>query len=135
MGVRRGARELALQALFFTDMQNDDRHDAVELFRDHVITDETALPFFDTLTQGVLSHQEAIDAAIAAHSKNWKVYRMSAVDRNAMRVAVFEILFLEEVPDKVAINEAIEIGKRYGTVESGAFINGILDAVSIENQS
>ena len=135
MGVRRGARELALQALFFTDMQTDDRHDAVKIFRDYLITDETALPFFDTLTQGVLTHREAIDAAIAAHSKNWKVYRMSAVDRNAMRVAVFEILFLEEVPDKVAINEAIEIGKRYGTVDSGAFINGILDAVSIENQS
>ena len=135
MGVRRGARELALQALFFTDMQTDDRHDAVELFRDQFITDEMVMPFFDTLTQGVLSHKEAIDKAISGHSKNWKVYRMSAVDRNTMRVAVFEILFLEEVPDKVAINEAIEIGKRFGTKDSGAFINGILDAVSIENES
>ena len=132
MGVRRGARELALQALFFVDMQTGDRHDAVGLFRDQFITDETVLPFFDTLTNGVLDHREEIDATIAARSKNWKVYRMSAVDRNAMRVGVFEILFLEDVPDKVAINEAIEIGKRFGTKESGSFINGILDAVSID---
>ena len=132
MGVRRGARELALQALFFVDMQTNDSHDAVALFRDHFVTDEMFLPFFDTLTHGVLAHREEIDAAIAVRSKNWKVYRMSAVDRNAMRVGVFEILFLEDVPDKVAINEAIEIGKRFGTKESGSFINGILDAVSIE---
>lgn len=132
MGVRRGARELALQALFFTDMQTDDRHDAVELFRSHFITDEAHLAFFDALTEGVLTHMEAIDAAISSHSKNWKVYRMSAVDRNAMRVGAFEILFLEDVPDKVAINEAIEVGKRFGTGDSGAFINGILDAVSAD---
>lgn len=132
MGVRRGARELALQALFFADMQTHDRRDAVELFRGHFITDEAVLPFFDTLTGGVLAHLGEIDEVIARHSKNWKVYRMSAVDRNAMRVGVFEILYLADVPDKVAINEAIEIGKRYGTGESGAFINGILDAVSAD---
>ncbi len=134
MGVRRGARELALQALFFTDMQTGDHHDAVALFREQFVSNEMAQPFFDTLTQGVLNHEESIDSAIASHSKNWKVYRMSAVDRNAMRVAVFEILFLEEVPDKVAINEAIEIGKRFGTGDSGAFINGILDAVSMDKK-
>ncbi|VFQ43942.1 transcription antitermination factor NusB [Desulfoluna butyratoxydans] len=132
MGVRRGARELALQALFFADIKPQARHDAVQLFRDNYITDEAYLPFFDTLTEGVLDNLEEIDAAIANRSKNWKVYRMSSVDRNALRVGVFEIMFLEDVPDKVAINEAIEIGKHFGTAESGAFINGILDAVSAD---
>lgn len=122
-----------MQALFFADIQPQTRHTAVELFRDHFITDEACLPFFDTITLGVLDHLEEIDAAIASRSKNWKVYRMSSVDRNALRVGVFEIMFLEDVPDKVAINEAIEIGKHFGTAESGAFINGILDAVSADN--
>ena len=132
MGARRCAREFALQALFFADMQTEDRRDAVSLFREHFVSDgEEALPFFDTLVDGVLDNQDEIDAVISKHSKNWKVYRMSAVDRNVMRVSAFEILYLDEVPDKVAINEAIEIGKRYGTYESGAFINGILDAISL----
>ncbi|WP_300667187.1 transcription antitermination factor NusB [Desulfoluna sp.] len=134
MGVRRGARELALQALFFADIQTNDRHEAVALFREHFITREAFLPFFDTLTEGVMTHREEIDATIANRSKNWKVYRMSSVDRNALRVGVFEILFLDDVPDKVAINEAIEIGKHFGTAESGAFINGILDAISADNK-
>ncbi|MCG8470342.1 MAG: transcription antitermination factor NusB [Desulfobacterales bacterium] len=131
MGARRGARELALQALFFADMQTESRRDAVSLFREHFVSEGDSLPFFDTLVSGVLDYQDEIDAAISKHSKNWKVYRMSAVDRNVMRISAFEILYLEEVPDKVAINEAIEIGKCYGTYESGAFINGILDAVSL----
>ena len=121
-----------MQALFFADIKPQARRDAVQLFRDNYITDEAYLPFFDTLTEGVLDNLEEIDAAIANRSKNWKVYRMSSVDRNALRVGVFEILFLEDVPDKVAINEAIEIGKHFGTAESGAFINGILDAVSAD---
>lgn len=121
-----------MQALFFADIKPQARRDAVQLFRDNYITDEAYLPFFDTLTEGVLDNLEEIDAAIANRSKNWKVYRMSSVDRNALRVGVFEIMFLEDVPDKVAINEAIEIGKHFGTAESGAFINGILDAVSAD---
>ena len=72
-----------------------------------------------------------IDAIIEDYSSNWKVSRMSCVDRNVMRIAVFELKWCSEIPSKVSINEAIDIGKKFGTDESGAFINGILDSIRI----
>jgi len=79
--------------------------------------------------EGVLQHKDEIDQFIERFSNNWKISRMSRVDRNIMRIAVFEILYCDDIPFKVSINEAVDLGKRYGTEESGAFINGILDSI------
>ena len=83
--------------------------------------------FTTALVQGMREHQTEIDALIGKASRNWRLERMARVDRNLLRLAVYELKYCEDVPAKVAINEAIEIAKRYGTAESPAFVNGILD--------
>jgi N utilization substance protein B len=131
MGPRRRARELALQALFFADASSKPPDEALALFCTDFPPPESARPFFLKLTQGVTEKKKELDALIERFSKNWKLYRMSGVDRNAMRIAVFEFLYCDDIPATISINEAIELGKKYGTSESGAFINGILDCISI----
>ncbi|RLB93364.1 MAG: transcription antitermination factor NusB, partial [Deltaproteobacteria bacterium] len=88
-------------------------------------------PLFTELVQGVRRHLHQIDRIIERFSSNWKLSRMAAVDRNVLRLAVYELLCRPDIPSKVSINEAIDIGKKYGTEESGAFINGILDAIHL----
>jgi N utilization substance protein B len=83
------------------------------------------------LVNGVVALMPRIDPLIEQHSQHWKLDRMSCVDRNIMRIAVFEILSCEDIPPKVSINEAIDIAKKYGTEDSGAFINGIIDSIRI----
>ena len=131
MGTRRKARERALQALFFVDMCGYEAKDALESFRTHFNPPEIILPFFLKLTNGVLDKKLDIDNIIKEFSQHWKVSRMSCVDRNIIRIAVFEMLCCEDIPAKVSINEAIEIGKKYGTEESGSFINGVLDSIRL----
>jgi len=131
MGTRRKARERALQALFFVDMSRYDSKEALLLFRERFNPSEAILPFFIELTNGVTRNRENIDTIVERFSKHWKLGRMSCVDRNILRIAVFEILRCGDIPAKVSINEAIEIGKKYGTEDSGAFINGILDSIRI----
>ena len=96
-----------------------------------------AYPFFNRLVSGVLNTMDEIDATIERFSSNWKISRMSCVDRNVLRIAVYELMHCEEIPFKVSINEAIDVGKKFGTEESGAFINGILDSIrnAIEGDS
>jgi N utilization substance protein B len=94
-----------------------------------------AHPFFTKIVQGVRLTQDEIDAVVERYSNNWKISRMSCVDRNVLRVAVFELLYCDDIPAKVSINEAIDVGKKYGTDESGAFINGILDSIRIAMES
>jgi N utilization substance protein B len=131
MGYRRKSRELALQALFCMDMNQDTSQEMLERFCAHFIPSPEVGPFFLILVEGVVREKEKIDRMIEKFSRNWKLDRMSCVDRNVMRIAVYEILFCEDIPPKVSINEAIDIGKKYGTEESGAFINGIVDSVRI----
>ena len=83
------------------------------------------------LIKGVLDNKSRIDKLIEQFSSNWKISRMGCVDRNILRIAVFEMLRCQDIPAKVSINEAIEIGKKFGTEDSGAFINGILDSIRI----
>jgi N utilization substance protein B len=118
-----------MQALFFMDIQGLASEDMIELFVENFKPSKKTLPFFMTLLNGVVSRKETIDAIIEQISSNWRVGRMACVDRNVIRIAIYELCFLGDVPSKVAINEAIDIGKRYGTEESGAFINGVLDSV------
>jgi len=128
---RRKSREAALQALYYMDIRNDISTEALALFQRCFPPSEKTQPFFETLTRGVMLNRSQIDRLIERFSSNWKISRMACVDRNVMRIALYEILFLEDIPEKVSINEAIDIGKKYGTEESGAFINGILDSAHI----
>ncbi len=138
MGNRRRSRELAMQALYQMEMNQDHSKEAVELFCKHFGVTENVKPFFLRLVEGVMKVQHEIDPLIKSFSENWKISRMSRADRNIMRIAVYELLYCDDIPPKVSINEAIDIGKKFGTEDSGPFINGILDSVRIslekENQ-
>ena len=129
MGIRRRARELAMQALFYMDSRNQSSQESVERFCHNFSPSPKTKPFFLKLVGGVLNVQAEIDSLIEQYSKNWKVHRMSLVDRNVMRIAIFELIYCADIPAKVSINEAVDIGKKFGTEDSGAFINGILDSI------
>ncbi|MFZ0133855.1 MAG: transcription antitermination factor NusB [Desulfobacterales bacterium] len=132
MGIRRKSRELALQALFGMDMTGDTSEEMLQRFCAVYDPPSKAVPFLLELVRGVTGSRALIDRLIERFSRNWRLSRMSCVDRNIMRIAVYEMLFCGDIPAKVSINEAIDIGKKYGTEESGAFINGILDSVRID---
>jgi N utilization substance protein B len=147
MGTRRRAREFALQILYQLDVQEQlSDGQALALFWNHFQTASQgqggamgepgapsaadigeAQPFAESLVRGVREHLGEIDAQIQAASRNWRLERMARVDRNLLRLALYELKYADDVPAKVAINEAIEIAKRFGTSESSAFVNGILD--------
>ena len=131
MGIRRKSRELAMQALFYMDTNGDISLENLELYCSNFQPEENVRPFFLKLVRGVIASKSRIDAVIEQFSSNWKMHRMSGVDRNVMRLAVYEALFCDDIPVKVSINEAIDIGKKFGSGESGAFINGILDSIRI----
>jgi transcription antitermination protein NusB len=129
MGNRRKAREMAMQALFFMDISKDVSISQIDLFCRCYQPSKNIEIFFQQLTKGILERWCYINDVIERYSSNWKLNRMACVDRNIIRIAVYEILFCEDIPPRVAINEAIDIGKKYGTEGSGAFINGILDSI------
>jgi N utilization substance protein B len=133
-GNRRKSREHAMQALFYMDMSGDESGESLDVFYGNFSPTKQAVPFFRKLVAGVRQYQREIDATIERFSSNWKLHRMPHVDRNILRIAVFEMLYCDDIPIKVSINEAIDIGKKYGTRESGPFINGILDSLRIAIQ-
>jgi len=126
---RSRARELALQALYQVDLTRDDDRSSIDAFLDDQEAEEEPREFARTLVHGTLEHQEEIDATISEVAQNWALSRMAVIDRNVLRLAAHELLHREDIPPKVSINEAIEIGKRFSTTNSGAFINGILDKI------
>ncbi len=130
MGSRRRAREQALQLLFQLDMSGGDAESVMALFWEGEDVDPDVVSFARTLVAAVREHHERIDELITQASINWKIARMSYVDRNVLRLGVAEFLGCDDIPPMVSINEGIELGKKYGTTESGAFINGILDRVA-----
>jgi transcription antitermination factor NusB len=130
MARRRKARELALQFLYQLDQSGDSEpgpHEA-EFWARHPVDDD-ARHFATALVQGTKANQPRIDQTITECTEHWDLDRMAVVDRNILRLAVYELLWGGDVPPKVAINEAIEIAKKFGTQESSRFINGILDRV------
>jgi N utilization substance protein B len=133
MGVRREGREAAVQFLFQLDLN---RGEPGELDRDFWILRPAESPraarFARGLVGGVLAHREEIDARIQAAATNYQLRRIAAVDRNILRVALFEMLHCPDVPPAVSINEAIEIAKAFGSEDSGRFVNGILDRLRAE---
>ena len=124
--LRRKARAAALQILFQMDVRNKKLEEVLPYFEVPKEWDEDTLSFFFRLVQGVENKKKEIDEVLSQASEEWPLYRMANVDRNILRLAVFEILFLPEIPVSVAINEAVELGKKYGTEESGKFVNGVL---------
>ena len=134
MGLRRKSREFALQFLFGHDFQGrssapENLARDIEEFCRFFDVSEKSLDYGMELINGICTNLDAIDTLLADHSHNWRVERMSLVDRNILRIAVYEMQHCDEAPAQVAINEALEIAKRYSIGESVAFINGILDAV------
>jgi len=132
MGVRRKGRETAFQLLYQLDMSKASFETVKEDFWSQMSVPIDAREFCDALVEGALTNLEKIDELISSHSYNWKISRMNSVDKNVIRLGVYELLFCSDTPTKVIINEAIEIGKKYGTEESGSFINGILDRIAKE---
>ena len=118
-----------MQALFYIDMRDNASSQMLESFCDNFSPPKKARPFLLSLVNGVIETRGEIDTLIERFSKNWEIHRMSCVDRNVMRIAVYELLYCEDIPPKVSINEAVDVGKKFGTEESGAFINGIMDSI------
>jgi N utilization substance protein B len=137
MGARRTARERALQALYQLDMSGGSPEEALNsAWESHLAEgnpkpDPAAKQFATELVDGVIGNQGEIDGLIEAHSHNWRLDRMDRIDRNVIRLAVFELKFRNDIPRKVTINEAVELGKLFGTEGSSAFINGLLDRIAL----
>jgi len=129
MGHRRKAREVALQILYQVDVTGVDVGEAIQLFQENFGISEEAVEFSTQLIRCTLDHLDEIDELIKSCSEHWSLGRMSKVDRNILRTAVCEFLYFDDIPPKVTLNEAIDIGKNYGSDNSGSFINGILDAM------
>ena len=157
MGKRREARERAVQFLFQHDLNPPEALEAAlehfwESQRAAAIAEEKGvatwgqpveLPppsseeaavrlFADPLIRGTLEHRAELDATISKHAKNWELHRIAAVDRNILRLAIFEMLHRDDIPPVVSINEAVDIAKKFSTQDSGKFVNGILDKVKGE---
>ena len=131
MGSRRKARECALQMLFAADVAEMPSDDVVRSYWAELgesDLDETARAFATRLATGTLSNLEMLDERIRSRAEHWRISRMAVVDRNILRLAVYEFLY-EPTPRTVAINEALEIARRFSTYEATQFINGILDAI------
>jgi len=129
MGTRRKSRELALQALYQGELAGRAASLDFAEFCAHFQVNKKAVPYAQKLLEGVQEKNQAINELISRYAENWRLERMSVIDRNILRLAVFELYFQEDVPASVAINEAVEIAKRYSTDDSGPFINGILDGM------
>jgi N utilization substance protein B len=133
MGRRRKSRELALQLLYQLDVQGEpspEPHFAEFWFR-HPVDDELRR-YAELVVRGVKLHQGKIDELISQSADHWELDRMAVVDRNILRAGIFELLWVEDVPPKVAINEALEVAKKFSTHESSRFINGVLDRIHKE---
>lgn len=128
MKKRTRARELALQFLYQLDLVGKPLDELDDFLRGEERDVETRR-FAQRLVAGTLECRDDIDVVIQNVAQNWSISRMAVIDRNVLRLATYELMHCQDIPPKVAINEAIEIGKRYSTQNSGAFINGILDKI------
>jgi transcription antitermination factor NusB len=132
---RTRARELALQFLYQLDLCGQEILPEAKAFFRAEEDDKSAREFAAQLVNGVAAHREELDQVIRSVAQNWDIGRMAVIDRNVLRMAAFELFHCPDVPPKVAINEAIELGKRFSTQNSGAFINGILDKIKSRAQA
>ncbi|MFZ0449345.1 MAG: transcription antitermination factor NusB [Desulfatiglandaceae bacterium] len=129
MGSRRKARELAVQVLFSMEFDRDDSGIVFDRVCENFLGKKTSIPFARDLVLGVCEKRPEIDQLIRGSSRNWRLERISRIDRSILRTAVFEILFCDDIPPKVSIDEAVELGKQFGNTDSAGFINGLLDNI------
>ena len=132
MGMRRQAREWALQFLFQRDVHRGDIQEELADFWEGKRPAERAQAFAEQLIHGVEHDRPQLDALITQYAQHWDLGRMGGVDRNVMRIALYELIHYPDIPPVVSIDEAVEIAKRYSSNESGRFVNGILDRIWTE---
>jgi N utilization substance protein B len=124
---KRRARILALQFLYQIDIRGDE---VLPVLGDFLSSEpEEASAYAESLVKGCVEKREELDSEISKWSENWDIQRMATVDRNVLRIAAYELLFVEGVPPKVAIDEAIELAKEFGDADSPSFVNGIIDSI------
>ena len=129
MARRREARERAMQILFEYEVNPRDLPEVFRDFWSDKSSDSASTAFTEELVRGTVDHLAQVDEVIRQHARNWDLPRIGRVDRNVMRIALYEMLFREDIPPVVSINEAVEIAKQFGDSGSGKFVNGILDRV------
>lgn len=134
MGGRRLSREITLKILFQIDLANANMEEALKYAFENNKFSEEVKEFVLLLVKGVVSNLSEIDKIIINYAKNWSLERITNIDRNILRVAIYEILYLDNVPKNVSINEAIELAKKYGTKSSFSFVNGVLDNIDKDDK-
>lgn len=130
MGVRREGRENAVQALYAIELGTAQPREAIRLFWEANRFKTAAKEFAIELLNGILEKSTELDARISEKSPNWSISRMSKIDLAIIRLAAYELIYREDIPKNVTINEAIEIAKKFGSEETPAFVNGILDEIA-----
>jgi N utilization substance protein B len=134
MGSRSVARQQVMQVLYLQEQSELDANEAVAFFAENFELHDAEMPMIRTYVQGVETHLDKLDDVISEHSKRWKMYRMPRIDRSILRLGAYELLFVQDVPVSVVINEAIELAKKYGEQNTPKFINGILDSIAKKNR-
>jgi N utilization substance protein B len=135
MGARTTAREAALQLLYAVEAAGEPQDHVMREFWRETPGDPEGRKYADALVIGVCENRVAIDGHISTASENWRMERMTPVDRNLLRIGVYELKYVHDVPRAVIIDEAVEIAKRFGTEESSKFINGVLERVANDLQA
>lgn len=131
MRKRTKSRENALKILYAIDITGDEPKECIDKFwKNDEESDLEVKRFANSLVLGTSNKRKEIDKMISERATNWQMERMAVIDRNILRLAAYELLYVEEIPPKVTINEAIDIAKRYGDSESGKFVNGVLDKIN-----
>ncbi|MBC8176431.1 MAG: transcription antitermination factor NusB [Desulfobacteraceae bacterium] len=129
MGERRRARELTIQVLFHLEFSPDDPSEVFDLICENFDARKSIRDFSKKLVLGVCEKKKTLDKVISGASKNWRIKRMARLDKSILRLAAYEIMFIEDIPPKVSLDEAVEIGKKFGGEDSGRYINGVLDNI------
>jgi transcription antitermination protein NusB len=132
MGKRRRGRETALKLLYALDITQEPVDELLQAPWLDTVAPEAVREFSVALVSGVMAHRDEIDSLVQEWSMNWSLERIGIIERNILRFAIYELLFLTDIPPNVTINEAVEVAKRYGTDEAPSFINGILDRIKQE---
>ena len=127
---RRKGRSVAVQILYQLELNSQELEQNLPVFWEHHVHSDDIKLFAERIARGVWQNRESIDAVIVDTAKNWSLKRIAPIDRNILRAAIYEIQYCDDIPYKVTLNEAIELGKKYGCDKSGAFINGVLDSVA-----
>lgn len=132
MRKRTQAREYALQILYQIDVRKDPEDNILVDFWKNIEAEPEVSDFAAKLVIGAIRNKKKIDEIISKYASNWKMSRMAVIDRNVLRMATYELLFCDDIPPKVSINEAVDLAKKFGDTESGKFVNGILDKINKE---